>query len=80
MEDEAENTEIEVELEPRSQALAELGISTQELEAALGEVVQSYNNKIERLDDSAVIVPNIEDEQIEISGRSFRLGDVAKIV
>lgn len=70
--------EIELQFEPRIDALEMFGIEVDQFEAALLEALERH----ERLCERAIApeeVPDLEDVRLDIAGHSYRLGDLADI-
>jgi hypothetical protein len=73
------DSEIEINIGPRREALEAYGITQQDFEEALPKALDHYHDLIDGLGEEAEDFPSLDDARIEIEGRSFRLGDLADI-
>lgn len=70
--------EIELQFEPRVDALEMFSIEIEQFETALLEALERHERLCERA-VSADEVPDLEDVRLEIDGHDYRLGDLAEI-
>jgi hypothetical protein len=70
--------EIELQFEPRIDALEMFAIDLDEFETALLEALERHERLCERA-VSADEVPDLEDVRLNIAGHDYRLGDLAEI-
>ncbi len=76
--DEEIDGEIELQFEPRIDALEMFSIDVDQFEAALLEALEQHEQLCERALSSEE-VPDLEDVRLQIEGHSYRLGDLADI-
>jgi hypothetical protein len=76
--DEEIDGEIELQFEPRMDALEMFAIDVEQFEAALLEALEKHEQLCERA-VSADEVPQLEDVVLVIEGHNYRLGDLADI-
>lgn len=69
--------EIEITINPREEDLDALGISPEEFESALMATLDAYDQEIS-LDDPDATGP-LEEAEITLGGKSYRLREVADI-
>jgi hypothetical protein len=70
--------EIELQFEPRLDALEMFSIELEQFETALLDALEQHEKVCEKA-VSADEVPDLEDLRLEIDGHSYRLGDLADI-
>lgn len=73
-----EEIEVEIQIEPRDDVLAEHGISPESFEDALATAIDNYHEQIDRLDENDD-VPGVEDMIVRVGDQEFRLGDLAEV-
>ena len=77
--DDAEEGEFEITIEPRDEALEAAGISPEEFETALMEALEAREEFAIAYDGETDSFPELEETQLRIKGTSYRLGDLAEI-
>ncbi len=77
--DDFEETEVHIMIEPREDAIAKLGIDLDTFEEALSKAIDSRFEMIDGLGDEDEIPP-IEDTPVTIGDRVFPLKDLADVV
>lgn len=70
--------ELDIEIEEDPFALAERGIELDEFESAVRAAVDDYSERL-RATGEDEDVPLLEDVELLIRGRTYRLGDLAEV-
>lgn len=78
MSDSDDIPEIEIQIRPDDDTLAELGVSAEEFEQQLEVAIADYHELLDTASESDD-VPGLEDIEVELHGRLHRLGDLAAI-
>lgn len=78
--DEGDETmyEVHVEFEPYEERLEELGISLDAFEEALARAIDEHFDQVDAA-TSEESVPEVEDMQIQIGGKTYRITELADI-
>jgi hypothetical protein len=76
--DDLEETEVHIMIEPRDEALAKLGIDLDAFEEALSNAIDQRFEMIDRLGEEDEIPP-IEDLPVTIGERTFPLRELADV-
>lgn len=77
--DDFEETEVHIMIEPREDAIAKLGIDLDTFEEALTQAIDRRFEMIDGLGDDDEIPP-IEDTPVAIGDRTFALRELADVV
>lgn len=72
--DEEPTPEIELTFEPISQALADLGISTEEFEAALAVALETFDDE-SSIEEAPIVINGVEHELVNVA-RIFVRGEI----
>ena len=79
LEDDDLEGEFEISIEPRDEALEAAGISADEFETALMEALEQREEFAVSTGTDEDSFPELEETQLTIRGKAFRLGDLAMI-
>ena len=71
--------ELEVTFEPRPEALAERGITTEAFEAALLDALEAHEELVTSDDVDDEEIPSLEEIHLDINGESYKITDLADI-
>lgn len=77
-EDEFEEQEIAIRIEPKEEVLEQHGISFEAFEEALGNAIDAHEAKLDSLGEDED-TPSIEEMNIRIGDRDFLLRELADI-
>ena len=75
---EFEEEEIAIRIEPKDEVLEQYGISFESFEEALGDAIDAHEARLDALAEGDE-APGIEDMNIRIGDREFRLSELADI-
>lgn len=76
--EEFEEDEIAIRIEPKEEVLEQYGISFEAFEEALGNAIDAHEAKLDTLGDDEE-TPGIEEMNVRISDRDFLLRELADI-
>ena len=76
--DDWDEDEVEVRIEPRDDVLERHGISPEEFEDALATAIDEYHERVDALAPEDEI-PGIGEMTLRLAGRTFRLDELAHV-